>query len=210
MLIFVLFDGIKNSVFDGQVLRPMEKKLQKNKYKKALIISFEKEAISQEVICEKVKNKNIKLIILKRFPYLGKLSLIAPIYNLKKVLKDYKKYDLVARGPIASYICAKAVNFSKYNSFVMQARGLLGCEYKYASKNSRLIKKLISYIRYWQLQSLERNIYNKANKLQNTKIEAVSVALKEYLVTQFGVNTQKISIAQDDIPQKFEKNIITK
>lgn len=216
MIIFVLYDGIKNSVFDGQVLKPLENKVNNsqingNHTKKAIIISFEKENISQEYKNQKLKDKKkIELIILKRGPFIGKFKLIQDIFKLKKILKNYKNYNLIARGPLAGLICAKAANFSDLNSFTIQARGLVAQEYKYSGEKEKPIKKLLNILRYYQFNNLEKNIYKQAHNLPKTKIEAVSFTLKEYLIKSFGAKSEIIYIAQDDIPMKSDKNLIFK
>ncbi|MFC1842548.1 hypothetical protein ACFLYU_02730 [Candidatus Dependentiae bacterium] len=231
MLIFVTYDGIKNSVFDGQVVKPLEQMQQKT-----LIISFEKERIPHAHITQKLKNKNnIKIITLKRGPFLGRLALIPELFQLKKVLRKYDNYKLIARGPIAGWLCTKAMDTSQCNSFTIQARGLLAKELQYANRYAntytkpnpklkhKLKPKIISKLRYfinklriWQLRRLEKNVYKNISNtritrnINNIYIEAVSNALKDYLVTTFGANPTNITIATHDIPETFSKKTVLK
>jgi len=199
-LIFVLYDGIKNSVFEGQVLAPLLKKENKN----IAIISFEYKPISRD------PEEHLKIITLKKYPFLGKFVLISAIAQLKKVLKKYDNYAVIARGPIAGYICAKAINFNACSSFTIQARGLIAQEYQYAHKDHKnILLRFIHKIRYHQYKALEATAYKQNTALPNTTIEAVSNALKTYIVAQFGVNEKNITIAKHDIPQTIDKNLIT-
>ncbi|MFC1841562.1 hypothetical protein ACFLYA_00655 [Candidatus Dependentiae bacterium] len=202
-LIFVLHDGIGNSVFEGQVLAPIEKKIKNNSLEKAIFISFEKKLINYK----KFKSKNIFFIFLRKYPFLGELSLLPSIWALRKILKQYDNYQIIARGPIAGWLCAKTIDFKMCTHFTIQARGLLAEEYAYAHKDKKnMIKKLVHAIRSWQFKNLEKKIYSIASKLPKTNIEAVSCAMKAHLHKNFKAKISNITVATDDIPDKIEKN----
>jgi len=201
-LISVIYDGINNSVFEGQVLQPLRKKAQQYRIKKIVIISFEYKTVS-EVTRNKILSltPNIELIILKKFTFLGTWSLLPAIYKLKKVLNYFKHYKLFARGPFASFTCAAALDKTYCSSFVMQARGLAADEYLYSKKKEKNhLKKLIYWYRIKQLRSLEKKAYQ--NPIGT--IESVSSALQQYLINTLEIQKKRITVAQDDIPKKFE------
>jgi len=220
LLIFIVHDGIKNSVFTGQVLQPTLQKIKNQTIDHVLLISFEKESISQDYIYNLIKNNIpqnsnisssvISTITLKRSIFWGKFSLRSAISQLTQVLKKYRKYNVIARGPIAGFIAAKSINFLHCNNFTIQARGLLAQEYDYAHKNEKNpLKKIIHKARYYIFHALEKKTYQLSKKLPNTQIESVSHALKNHLINNFGANQDSITLANSDIPSQFEKNQIT-
>lgn len=201
MLIFVLYDGINNSVFQGQVLQPLLKKLESGAADRVLIISLEKVQPSPEV-CAAINaaHPNLSLIICKKYPFMGKLSLLPAISSLKKILNQQLAYNLMARGPLAGFVCTRAVDWKRCSSLTVQARGLLTQEYQYVTKDEcNALRRVIHRLRTKLFMSLEIAAYADKKII----IEAVSPALKDYLVTQFGAHAQNIIIATHDLPPTF-------
>jgi len=210
LLIFVLYDGIENSVFSSQVVKPLLQKIEDKKYKKIIIISFEKNKPSNLLISGKIKNnKYLELIICSRLPFFGKLSLLPAIYQLKKILKTKKKYTLIARGPLAGFVCLKAIYQAKCKSLTIQARGLLAQEHKYFHKDEKsTLKKMLCHFRFKQFEALEKMVYKESTQNQKINIETVSIALKNYIIKKLNANNEKITVATDDIPDKIETDQI--
>ncbi|MCL4361221.1 hypothetical protein M1446_02595 [Candidatus Dependentiae bacterium] len=190
-LIFVITDGIQNTVFESQVIIPLLKK--KENYKICLV-SYEKESKDLEQ-----KYPEIKFVIFKTNIFLTKLSLIPSIFKLKKFLKNFDSYDLIARGPVAGYICQKSADKNCKN-LTIQARGLLAQEYFYVRRNENFIKKFLHFIRARSYHNLEKCVYNKKN---NSFIESVTPALKDFLISNYKARPENIDIAKYDIPEKI-------
>ena len=200
-LIFILYDGIQNSVFQGQVLQPLLDQLKSGTIEKVSLVSFEKKKPSEQFVKKTIsKKKTLEIIFLKKIPFIGTISLWPAIIQLKSFLKKQKNYHLIARGPLAGFICQKADYKKKHSSLIIQARGLLAAEYEYTKKNTvNFIKKIIHILRTKQFFALEKTVYKQASQ-----IEAVSPALKNYLIKTFNANPKNISIAKKDIPKLFE------
>jgi len=203
-LFYVLYDGINNSVFLGQVLDPIIKKLQAHPDQKIYIISFEQSLLSAHTVAKKIPSyQNLEIIVRKKNHYLGSINLWYAAHQLKKILKHVATYHLIARGPLAGMICKDAMN-THCQSLTIQARGLLAQEYVYAQSSpdtkNKLPTSLVKF-RTWQLASIEKKVYRKKYSNTPTIIQAVSRALKEYLITTFDADRENITIAHEDIPQ---------
>lgn len=210
MLIFVLYDSIENSVFSSQILQLIKKKVKQ--HQKILLISFEKQIPTTQLINQKIpKIIGLKTIFLKKLPFFGTISLIPAVRQLKKQLQTLEDYEIIARGPHAGLICAHAIDsFIKCTSFTIQARGLVAEEYRYAKQHTKGLTKMLHNFRYKQFQNLEKTVYSKVHLFPHTKIEAVSSALKEYLVKHFAAKEDNITIATEDIPEKIKSNKVAK
>jgi len=196
--IFVIHDGIENSVFPGQVLQPLRNKLSRNPELKIILISFE----STQTPLENLNLPDrLRLIILKKNIFLGRLSLYPAIWQLKKVFQKHRNFTVTARGPIAGYVCLKALKPCPARSLMVQARGLLEQEYAFAHpKTKNILKNLAHALRTLQYKNVEKKVYGK----KNIQIEAVSPALSTFLQNEFGAKSQQITIAQKDIPKKIQ------
>lgn len=199
-LIFVLYDGIGNSVFEGQVLKPLLQKLDKDANQKIYVISFESK-FPKDLIASLPKHERLNLIITKKIPFIGKPTIKYATYQLRKILKNFCSYQLIARGPLAGLICWQSLDDKKCSSFTLQARGLLAEEYNYTTRSEKLfLKKYVHKIRELQFKSLESKAYQHLKVNVNFTIETVSPALKEYLFNTYQINPSLISIAHEDIP----------
>lgn len=201
---YIIYDGINNSVFEGQVLAPFLFEVKNKPTKQFYLISFEKEKINLSKF-EKIlkENQNLEIVILKRFSFLGKISLYHSIFLLKKLLKNYNNYYIITRGPLAGWITKKSINQKLCLSFKIQARGLLYEEYIYSHPTTKnFLKNLFNYFRSNQLYKIEKEIYKK-----DILIETVSNALKEYLINKYHALDNNISISKNDIPNEIDKNI---
>lgn len=200
-LVFVLDDGICNSVFSGQIMHPLLKKLET--IHKIYIISFEKNKLTKEIIDKYIpRNEKIIFITLKRLPFMGKATLYFLAFKLKKILKNIPEYSLIARGPIAGWVAFNSIDENSCVSFKVQARGLLAQEYEFVNcDDESFIKKYLHNWRKNQLEIIEYEAYSPSKILPNFSIEAVSIALKDYLIRTYKADKNKISLANEDIPE---------
>ncbi len=203
-ILFVVYDGIQNSVFSSQVIQPLQKLINKDNKVEITIISLEKKKVARNILKTlKSNNTKIKFIILRKMPLPTKFSLKFASYQLKKLLKDLTFDQIVARGPLAGWIVTKTLSkIKKENVLVkIQARGLCAQEYRFAFQDLKenFIKKFLRRLIYEKLNQIEHETYS--NKNRNIKFESVSPALKQYLINNFKTNKNQISIAKQDLPE---------
>jgi hypothetical protein len=203
-LVFVVYDSILNSVFDGQILKPLLKKLHNNECDFVYLVSFEKDIKFTHKFNE-INNlhPNLKLIIFKRNLFISSRFLFFESRKLKKLLKTMRSYDIIARGSLAGVVAQKALVDGCCEQIVVQARGLLAGEYKYYHRNARFILKPVYWWRTRQYFNVELQSYCRNQKFKNYFIEAVSGALRDFLVRTYQADAQRIFLAQWDVPQSF-------
>ncbi|MFA6526984.1 MAG: hypothetical protein WCT20_01020 [Candidatus Babeliales bacterium] len=201
-VICLIYDGIKNSVFKSQVLQPLLAELDANKGLKITLISFERNAFNSQDL---VWHDRLSVIILNRWLFFGRLSLVYAFWQCKKVLKGVVADCILARGPLAGAIALDLIAGKRLKTTrcIIQARGLCAEEYRYAmrsktSLSQRIRKKFV----YHELEQLERCVYGKQRKNigYDITIEAVSPALKDYLVDRYQAEEKSIVIAYVDLP----------
>lgn len=198
--IVVLYDGITNSVFQSQVLEPILQEHRANPARITLLISFESTAWSTEKIQQYISHAQITVIILKKLPFIGTVSLRHAARQLKKFLAHQQRYTLRARGPLAGWICQQAATIN-CSDLTIQARGLLTQEYLFTHQSYWWLKKIVHTIRAQQFFALEYAVYSSATTHTiTTHIEAVSPALKQYLIATFDAPAHTISVATHDLP----------
>lgn len=190
--LFTLYDSIFNTVFPSQVIQPIVKRLDNGEYDRAVIISFERHKPSEQKIKKLINDHRIRLIICKQLPFLGSLSLWYATYQLKKTLSSTTFTDITARGPLAGWITLHATN----QRFIVQARGLAAEEYRYEKSSSRWPLSWLHQFRAWQYEQIEHQIYCQ----KNIQMQAVSTALRDYLIDTFKTSPCNITIATHDIP----------
>ena len=207
-LIFVLYDSVTNSIFESQVKNVLHTMAHKNPYQPIHLVSFERYPTDrmQQI-------RNITITYLKRLPFVGTASIWYATHQLKYFLRIFPAYSMIARGPIAGLIAQKALNPQLCRQLTIQARGLLAQEYRYTYLQSTGIMAYIHTMRAQQLDRIESKVYASRNQsltfLQRifrgsqrpiqTTIEAVSPALKEYLIKTYGAESASITIAHNDI-----------
>ncbi|MBT3455576.1 hypothetical protein HN446_00775 [bacterium] len=198
LVIWIVYDSITSSIFPGQILRPLLQK--KNIDTDVVIISFEPKKLSK-ISIEKLipKTSGVKYIELKRPPFIGRPALFYSIQQLKKELKHFENYKIIARCSFASWISKKSVS-SKCIALTLQARAIIAEEYAYThDKSWNIIKKILHKFKENACRSIEKTAY-LPHKTIPTKVEAVSQALSEYLTSVYKVPKSTIYIAKDDIP----------
>lgn len=211
-LVFIIYDSIKNSVFAGQVLQPILRKMDENVNQKAYLISFEKEKITQEEISRYIpKKKNLIFIQLKRLPFLGKISLYYCVFQLKKQISQFKnEYLVISRGALAGWIFIRTIAIENKNlciSFTVQARGLLPEEYEYTHYQPRnsFFDWLNAFLKT-ELTKIEQEAYKPNYKFNNFKIESITIALEDHLVEKYKVSRDCITIASYDVPSPISED----
>lgn len=205
-LIFVIYDGIENSVFPSQVLAPILNRIDENKHIEVTLVSFERKSYSKNFIQKIIPDyERLDFVLLYKPKFLGKISLMFGVRPLKKLIEKIKPKQIIARGPLAGWVVLK-VNYSnehlmrgEQRSLIVQARGLLAEEFRLASRLSRFIKKIL----YRIYLNIEKEVY-----ASGVEIESVSQALKGYLVETFGTDSSKFSIAEKDIPKPIDKKLV--
>lgn len=196
-LIFVLYDGIANSVFAGQVVAPLIAQLEKNDHLQATIISFEIATPSQTVLSSLPHHPRLHIKIESRFRFWGTGSLWPTSWRLKSFLAKFDRYRIIARGPLAGWICKQALTRG-CTQLIIQARGLAAAEYAYAHPHG-----LVAQLRTWQYRQIEKSAYANDQDIR-ISIEAVSDALKKFLIDEYQTSEDRISIAQVDIPASID------
>jgi hypothetical protein len=203
--IWVIYDGIQNPVFAGQVLVPLQKYLQEDTRHTAVLISFECQAGMQAGTNPIMQIDRLQVIILKKYLFLGAWSLYYARRQVGVVFNRFSAYSLIARGPIAGYIALRALSTPSCRSFTLQVRGLLAAEYDYTHRLYQYPEKINVFkkLRYFSYVLFEKLVYNEAHiqrYFPALKFEVVSKALGEYLVDTYGIKGQRMVVANYDIP----------
>lgn len=224
-LVFVLYDSINNAVFQSQVLAPLLSMLQESNNLEISLVSFEKTAIPPEELIHKIPaHDNLHVIMYQRPPFIGKLGLWIGVWQLYRLLKKSTYHEIIARGPLAGWIATHALERMahkqpeklrsdspiKIPTLMIQARGLCAEEYRYAhiSQSVSWLKKQYHQIIFKLLKQIEFEVYRNKRKTdypQDATIQAVSLALKDYLIKNFRADPAKIMIATKDIPKSVDK-----
>ncbi len=199
-LVFVLYDGIEHSIFEGQVLDPLLKKLKKNRTLTITLVSFERKFPSEKKI-QTLKNRHprLSLKLFKKTFFLGWPSLAFGSWQLNRYLNPFKTYTLMARGPLAGVIAKNAFTPTCRN-IILQARGLLAEEHRFSHAKCSFLIHWLYELRTQQLTYWERKAYK--NKLNiGFTIQTVSNALKEHLAQQYNLSDNAFENAQlEDMP----------
>jgi len=211
--LFIVYDGIENSVFQSQVVDPINKQITNNKTIQFTILSFEKKLNKSKLLNLIQNNPKIKFIIAKKMPFLGRLSLLYATKFLRSFLYKNNFYEVITRGPLAGYITLKALkNSTNISKLTIQARGLCAEEMRFSTQFSKqsLLKKILNPFLYKEYKKIEFEAYCKKTITFKYEIESVSNGLKEYLIKEFNADKNKITIAQNDIPAILEPQKIIK
>lgn len=218
-LTFVMYDGIDNSVFGSMVLAPLLEMLAFSRNLEITLVSFESTQPSAKQLIERIPaHDNLHVVILRKLPFIGKFSLWIGIWQLYSLLKKIPSHDIIARGPLAGWIVTKALAKMAYKfperlrkdardklpTVTIQARGLCAEEYRYShmQKKESFIKRVCHRWMYNALKQIEYEVYRSKRKTDypnDVTIQAVSTALKEYLVKNFRADETKIVIATHDL-----------
>lgn len=196
--VVIIYDSTDNSVFESQLLQPLQQWRAACANRTATIISCEQQPHNRPM-----QRAGIECIYVKRLPYIGRISLWYAALRVYLFVRNLHTYELFARGPFAGYIARTAAT-SSCTHITIQARGLAAQEYRF-SQEQRGNRSLFTRLRIALLEAVERNVYG--TEQPRITIQAVSPALRDYLVTQFNAPAAQITIAQEDIPQPLEDNV---
>lgn len=218
-LVFIIFDSIENSVFQSQVLARLHRNIAQDRTLVVDIISYEPCYISQEKQQRIMgNNPRIRLIIYQRLPIIGKASLAKPIYCILQYLAIHTDENLclIARGPIAGYVCRKALliqSFFSYRSYplTIQVRGLAAEELRFTTQHTNLSigRYIYNCYAYYKLKAIEKIAYAPSRRI-SISYESVSTALKEYISDRCKTPPESITIAHEDIPKPLCTKIYDK
>ncbi len=200
--LIVLYDSIFNSVFQGQVAAPLIKQLNTSPEISASIVSFERKKITPQQITSLISDPRIHIIVRKKIPFVGTLSLWLAAQQLKTILKKMNPSTITARGPLAGWIVAHATQSNI--PIVVQARGLAGQEYLYAHEPSSWWHRL----RTRQYEQIEQYVYGTYAAQPQVTVHTVSEALKDYVIKTWQTPTHKITVATHDIPEKISIDLV--
>jgi len=208
-LVYVIYDSILNSVFQGQVYQPLMKRMADKSISTVYLISFEPITFTEEQIRNIIEpHEKLKVITLKRNTFITASLLFPEIRKLKKQLASLENYEIFARGPLAGLIANRTLEPEKCSHMITQARGLLAEEYKHVHKDK---KGIFSFMHHWrtkQYKKVEKLVFKGEQVIKNHKIEVVTDALKDYLVKTYHTNSDKCFLARDDVPAKIDKEKI--
>ncbi|MFH0898409.1 MAG: hypothetical protein V1855_02430 [bacterium] len=215
-ILFVIYDGIENSVFQSQVLKPLLISLDQNQQLEITLISFETHRVSQKILAKVIPaHPRFHFVMFQRIAFCSSVTLWIALYHLRRFLKNHYFDTVICRGPLAGYLALQGFKMlpseHQPHEVIIQARGLCAQEYRYAHLKTPSLwyKKLIHIWIYRALEHIEQKIFEEKKDLDfDLTIEAVSLALKEYLVQHFNADPAMIIIAHKDIPAHIDKNIV--
>ena len=217
-VVMVVYDGIENSVFESQVVAPLLGDLETNPCLKVTLVSFERTDLPILLVSKKIPTHDrLRVVIAKKLPFLGMLSLRPALWQLIKFLQPLGCSELCARGPLAGWLVLRAVEKLMKKSGVsgdfiprvtVQARGLAAEEYRYAMARSKrtLGQKIRDAITKKLLYRVEQSVYGYRGVIAQKGrfiIEAVSLALCDYLLQNFESGPW-LTIAMRDITPSID------
>jgi hypothetical protein len=200
--LYIITDSITNNVFESQVIKPVLQKLQCDNDLVITLISFEnKELTLEEKNQYKTIHPRLTILLFYRPKFLTSKLLFVSSIIFNDIASKLDSYNIIARGTLAAFIAYKGATSSCTN-ITIQARGLLAEEYWYIKATTRF-KKILYFARYCQYKRLEKKVYKNLllSSTISTTIEAVSQALKDFLITRFGTPSELITITTSDIPE---------
>ncbi len=218
---YVIYDSVTNSVFSSIVLRPLLDQLEANRSLEITLVSFERKQLSAEKLMSLIPaHDRLHVVLLKKVPFIGTLSLWISSWQLFWLFCKMPSTTIIARGPLAGWICinvlrniaAKHLRNGRKREYrhlpplIIQARGLAAEEFRYAKikEKTPLFKSCYCCLIYKSLKHIEKEAYRQRDAHDipsNVIIEAVSPALKDYLIKKFNAHSSKISLAMRDIPR---------
>lgn len=219
-IVFVVYDGIANSVFASQVVTPLLSKITDGTYEQVTLLSFERSFPSTKVLSEKIPaHDQFDVVIGRKLPFWGITSLYFACYQLTRLLKFTPCTKIIARGPLAGFVAQRVVSKNRWLrrrniEVVVQARGLCAEEFRYSWQQESphsFFEEFIYKLKRRNFYAIEKRVFGMAAKKHvNTVIEAVSPALKDYVVAQFGAHVSSVTLAHHDIPKVFPADDIAK
>lgn len=218
-VVMVVYDGIENSVFESQVVAPLLQELEADQNLEVTLISFERTMPTSSLLCKKIPaHDRLHLVLAKRLPFFGTISLQFALWQLIKILRITGGTELRARGPLAGWLVLHVTQKLASVDIILrglvppvliQARGLAAQEHEYAAKRSWRgpLRSVKDWVVQKLLHRLEAEVYGYRGIIADTKrftIEVVSHALKDYLVAEFRADQRSIVLATRDITPRLD------
>jgi hypothetical protein len=214
-LMFIVYDGIENSVFQSQVLAPLLNQLAEDAILEVTLVSFEVAQLPPEKVMRLVPaHDRLHLVLLRRLRFIGRVSLWFGVMQLYGLVSKIPCHHIVTRGPLAGWIAMhtlrrlkikrmKLENYDLMPTLKVQARGLCAEEFRYVHTKNKIkfLRGITYYLIYRLLWFVEREVFG-GEIIDDFSIEVVSPGLKDYMVKNFGADVTKITIAMRDIPRQ--------
>ncbi|MBT4594865.1 hypothetical protein HOD08_03225 [bacterium] len=196
--LWIVCDGVSNSVFKSQVCAPLIKWLDEDESRTAALVTFERQP--KDVDLKNLPgHSRLEYFVERSYPFFGRWTLWGAVLKFRKVVERFSPTMIVARGPLAGYVAMKA---KVKSNLVVQARGLCAEEYRFTHSRGSKLKWTMRKPFVWMLKQLEKKVY-RSNAI---KIETVSPALRDYLCDSFGARAGNIDVADFDIPNPISKD----
>jgi hypothetical protein len=218
-LMMVIFDGIDNSVFKSQVLAPLLQQISVQKNLEITLVSFERKSYSNEQLIKIIPpHDQLHVILCPRTPFIGIVGLWIAGYYFKKIIASIPLEKIIARGPLAGFIVLQFIKnlYEEHEpqeviDVIVQARGLAAEEYRLAceQESNQWYHRLFQKWYFQALQQIEYEVYRNdifKKKYGSFEIEAVSDALKQYLIEQYEAPDDKIFIAEKDLVTRINQD----
>lgn len=222
-VVMVIYDGMENSVFESQVVAPLLAELEANPRVEVTLVSFERGDLPSSFVCKKVPSHDrLHLVLARKLPFFGILSLRPALWQLIKILRFTGGNELRARGPLAGWLVLRvaekfvnkqAVLRGFIPQVLVQARGLAAEEYRYAmARSSRnMLQRMRDMITKKLLYHVERSVYGYRGIIAQKGrfiVESVSSALRDYLIQEFGALQEYLTIATRDITPRVNAEFV--
>lgn len=202
VLVWVVYDSVQNAVFEGQVLAPLRAALDRGQYRHAVLVTFENNMLPADLVRRLHEDIRLQIVILKKYPFMGMFFLWIGVWQLRRILAQYSFYDVIARGALAGFIAQRAIKPHCCKKLIIQARGLLAEEYRYAHMHARIATRGIHWWRTRLYAHLEKAVYGSPFRKVEWHIEVVTNALQNYLEKMCGTPAGRCLMAQADIPDR--------
>lgn len=217
-LLIVVYDGIQNSVFESLVFDPARKRIASGQFGHIDILSFEADCLEARKRAHLMSSPGISIIIKKKIPFLGRLSLFFQAPTLARQI-SHGWYDaIVARGPLAGYLVKMAFSWFMGAtksvlpvSITIQARGLAAEEARFAFNLElprSVFRKILYSLRVRALKSIETAVYNAQLWGREICITAVSSALREYLIKEFSAVPETVIVDDFDRVSMLDSAVV--
>jgi hypothetical protein len=218
---FVVYDGIENSVFQSQVLTPLLAQLAEDITLEITLVSFEVSCVLPEKVMRLIPaHDRLHLVLLRRLRFIGRVSLWVGVVQLCGLMNKIPCHHLITRGPLAGWIAMhtlrrlrvkrlKQENNTPIPTLKIQARGLCAEEFRYVhtQNKSGFFEGLAYYWIYRLLWFVEREAYG-GTIMSDYTVEAVSPSLRDYMIKNFDTDPAKIFIAARDIPSSVPEPMV--
>ncbi len=214
-LLFLIYDGVANSVFESLVLAPAKKYLALGLYTHVDIVSFESDYAAAQLRVESfILPAGLSIILFRRLGLVTKPTLFIHAPILAKFLQNQWYDEILVRGPLAAYVLNLAIHWfvriidrTWPVPVTIQARGLAAQEalFSFNTKYPRSwFRKKLFKVRVSTLAAIEQSVYQQNAWLVPMKIVAVSEALKAYLVNSFGAQERSVVIEEFDLVDRVD------